>query len=58
MSDAIERTALELIKLDRSGAVQIARDLAEMAVACHHDQPSAETWNKVAEAIDRLWPRP
>jgi hypothetical protein len=29
MSDDIERAALELIKLYRSGAAQIARDLAE-----------------------------
>ena len=56
-SQDIERTALELIKLYRSGAAQIARDLAEIAAARHHDQPSAETWHDIADAIDRLWPR-
>jgi len=56
--DDIERTALELIKLYRSGAAQIARDLAEIADARHHDQPSAETWRDIADAIERLWPKP
>jgi hypothetical protein len=56
--DDIERTALELIKLYRSGAAQIARDLAEIGAARHHDQPSAETWRSIAEAIERLWPKP
>jgi len=56
--DDIERTALELIKLYRSGAGQIARGLAEIADARHCDQPSAETWRSIAEAIERLWPKP
>jgi hypothetical protein len=56
--DDIERTAVELIKLYRSGAAQIARDLAEIAAAHHHERPSAETWHGIAEAIERLWPKP
>ena len=56
--DDIERTALELIKLYRSGAAQIARDLAEIAAAHHYEQPSAETWRSITEAIERLWPKP
>jgi hypothetical protein len=55
--DTIERTALELIKLYRSGAAQIARDFAEIAENRHHDQPSATTWHNIADAIERLWPR-
>lgn len=56
--EIIERTAVELIKLFRSGAVQIALDLAKIAEERHHDQPSAETWRNVAHAVERLWPRP
>ena len=56
--DDIERTALELIKLYRSGAAQIARDLAEIAAARRYKQPSAETWRGIAEAIEQLWPKP
>jgi hypothetical protein len=54
--ETIERTALELIKLYRSGAAQIARDLAEIAEERQHDQPSAETWREIADAIEQMWP--
>jgi hypothetical protein len=54
----IERTPLELIRLYRSGAAQIARDLAEIAAEGQNDRPSAETWRDIADAIDRLWPKP
>jgi hypothetical protein len=54
----IERTALELIKLYRSGAARIVRELAEIAEEEQHDQPSAETWRDIADTIERLWPKP
>jgi hypothetical protein len=56
--DDVERTAVELIKLYRSGAAEIARNLAEIAEQRQHDQPSAETWHEIADAIERLWPKP
>jgi hypothetical protein len=55
--DDIDRTAVELIKLYRSGTAQIARDLAAIAAECDHDRPSAETWRDIAAAIERLWPK-
>lgn len=56
-SDDIECTALELIKLYRSSTAQIARDLAEIAVARHHRQLSAESWCSIAETIEWLEPK-
>jgi hypothetical protein len=56
--DDIERTAVELIKLYRSDAAQIVRDLAEMAEQAQHGQPAAATWRDIAKAIERLWPKP
>jgi hypothetical protein len=56
--EIVERTAVELIKLYRSDAANIARDLAGIAEECHHDRPSAETWSDIADAIERLWPKP
>jgi hypothetical protein len=47
-----------LIKLYRSGAEQIARDLAEIAERRQDDKPSAETWHEIADVIERLWPKP
>jgi hypothetical protein len=57
-SDLIERTAVEMIKRFRSGAADIARELAEIAEEHHHGQPSAETWRNVANLVERLWPKP
>ena len=52
-----ERTALEPTRLWRSGAAQLARDLAEIAKQGQYDQPSASTWRDIADAIERLWPK-
>jgi hypothetical protein len=39
---------------DSPVVAQVARDLIEIAAARHHDQPSAETWRDIADAIERL----
>jgi hypothetical protein len=52
----IEHTALELIKLYRSGAAQIARELAEIAEEGKNDKLSSETWHDIADAIEQMWP--
>jgi hypothetical protein len=46
-----------MIKRFRSGAAQIARDLAQIAAECHHSRPSAEMWHDIADLIERLWPK-
>jgi hypothetical protein len=55
--DIIERTAVEMIKRFRSGAADIARELAKIAEAGQHDHPSAETWRNITYLVERLWPK-
>ena len=57
-SDIVERTAVDMIRRFRSTAAHIARELAEIAEEGQHDQPSAATWRDIADAIERLWPKP
>jgi hypothetical protein len=54
-ANSLGRSLSSPVKLFRSGAAQIARDLAEIAAKYHHDQPSAESWRDIAAAIERLW---
>ena len=60
-SDFIDRTvppAVEMIKRFRSGAAQIARELAEITKEGQNSQPFADTRRDIAAAIERLWPKP
>ncbi len=56
--DIIERTAVDMIKRFRSTAAHIARELAEIAEEGQHDRPSADTWRDIADAIEKLLPKP
>ena len=56
--DDVERGALEMIKRFGDGAVQTARELAERSDKRPCGMRSAETWRDIADAIDRLSPKP
>lgn len=55
--DYIIDIALEMIKRFSADAARIARERAEIS-ATVPDLFSAETWHDIADAIDRLSPKP
>ena len=56
-ADDVGRIALEMVERFGTSAVHIARKQAEIVVAVP-DAPSAELWHDIADAIERLQPKP
>ena len=56
-ADDVESVALEMVERFGAGAVGFVREQAEIAEGLP-DKFSAETWRDIADAIERLWPKP
>jgi hypothetical protein len=57
-TDNIEGPALKAIKLFGSDAVHISCKLVEIVEGRQHDPHMAQTWRDIANAIERLRPKP
>jgi hypothetical protein len=57
-NDDIERAALDMIQQYGDAAAHIARVRAEIAEKHIGKQHLAQTWCDIADAIERLWPKP
>ena len=57
-TDDIERDALDMIKQFGDAATRIARLRAEIARKNIRNQRLGQTWHDIANAIERLYPKP